>query len=726
MAVLNQEALDAANASIERGSVDKTTPWSMSLEKENELLGPYLDDWSRYGLAFLGNRGFPTEAGDKAFYQYGIQKLVDGEMTIFRDALPGVIETSSQTRDASICEAAEELLARIDGRPEEATEMPPMAAAPLAIKASLHIQALAAGGPARLPTFEMIASTGKPMRLKGWRYPVVLDLKGLSIPSQARPIRMNHDENQGVGHTTSIVLENGILKASGIISRDTPAARDVTGSSKRGFPWQASVGASADRQEYVRAGETVTVNGTEFQGPLHVVRKSTLGEISFVDLGADDTTRATVAARARPMETDFETVDETQQERARVQGILAVSPGEFRSLKDEAIGCGWSLQEFKFRARDLMRASRGSAPPAYGGGPALGPGQMLEAQFMLMSEYPQSAEKHFGGELVSRIRKPSGPLELCAMALRNEHRDVPTNKQELIQAAFSTTSMPVSLGLSIQKTALDIFIEESTSWLPIAKINNAQNFRAGKAVRLAAISKLLQVGNAGELIHGSLSEDQFDFQISTYGRLLSVSRQNLVNDDAGVLSAIPQQLGMESAKTVSDTWVQKLTANVGSGGSTYFSTANGNLLTGSLGITELSAAIQALRRQKDLDNRILGSVPSVLLVPAALEAIARQIVFSQTLSRLLTTDQLPTINPIQSLNLTLVVEPRLDDNSTTAWYLFSLARHGAVLASFLDGQMGASVRQFEQPPQYLGIVWQAFMEFGINLAENRAAIKSGP
>ena len=50
--------------------------------------------------------------------------------------------------------------------------------------------------------------------------------------------------------------------------------------------------------EFVAAGQTVEVNGQTFEGPLHVVRRMTLKEISFVDSGADGGTKAVVAAGA--------------------------------------------------------------------------------------------------------------------------------------------------------------------------------------------------------------------------------------------------------------------------------------------------------------------------------------------------------------------------------------------------------------------------------------------
>jgi hypothetical protein len=147
----------------------------------------------------------------------------------------------------------------------------------------------------------MVAYTGGPMLLAGWRHPVVVDLAGLNLAAQRRPIRLGHDAAHGVGHTESVRVEGSTLVASGVVSRDTPSAREVVVSSKNGFPWQASIGASVDKHDFVREGETVLVNGQSVPGPVNVVRQSRLQEISFVDLGADGNTSASVAASHSPI-----------------------------------------------------------------------------------------------------------------------------------------------------------------------------------------------------------------------------------------------------------------------------------------------------------------------------------------------------------------------------------------------------------------------------------------
>jgi len=160
----------------------------------------------------------------------------------------------------------------------------------------VNIQAADAAGEGEAPRFDMIAYSGGRMKLEGFNLPVVVDLNGLTIPAQTRPVRFNHSLEAGVGHSERIAIENGQLIAEGRISRNTEQAREVIDSARRGFPWKASIGAKATRIERIGEGQPVNVNGQNFTGPLLVAREAILGEFSFVDLGADQNSRANIAA----------------------------------------------------------------------------------------------------------------------------------------------------------------------------------------------------------------------------------------------------------------------------------------------------------------------------------------------------------------------------------------------------------------------------------------------
>src|SRR5262245_32314152 len=153
----------------------------------------------------------------------------------------------------------------------------------------LSIVAAAEGDAKKLATFSGTAYTGGRLMLAGYPYPVVVDLAGMKIPANGtRPMLRDHSMGSIVGHTSEIQNSGGSLKVSGVVSGVGAHAQEVVASSGNGFPWQLSIGAKANRMVFVDRGETVEANGRKFTGPLYVARQSTLGEVSFVALGADE------------------------------------------------------------------------------------------------------------------------------------------------------------------------------------------------------------------------------------------------------------------------------------------------------------------------------------------------------------------------------------------------------------------------------------------------------
>lgn len=159
----------------------------------------------------------------------------------------------------------------------------------------LELEAARSEGGRTIRPFSMTAYTGATMKLPEFHRPVIIDLEGMRIPSKALPILRSHDAERIVAHTDDIDKSERRLRVKGLMSGVGIHAQEVLQLADNGFPWQASVGASVERMEYVDAGGTAKVNGRNVDGPLVVARQSTLREISFVPLGADPSTSATVA-----------------------------------------------------------------------------------------------------------------------------------------------------------------------------------------------------------------------------------------------------------------------------------------------------------------------------------------------------------------------------------------------------------------------------------------------
>jgi hypothetical protein len=167
------------------------------------------------------------------------------------------------------------------------------------------------GKPKKLPGFSMVAYTGGAMRLEGQYYPVVVDLASAEAPRQGVPVPLEHDRGRLLGHTTEVEISPQRIRAKGVFSAmtdegDEDDAKRCVRMAKAGFPWQASIGAQAKQMEFVAQGDSATVNGRRWDGPLYVARGAVIREISLVPIGADGNTTATIAARSGGSPVTFE------------------------------------------------------------------------------------------------------------------------------------------------------------------------------------------------------------------------------------------------------------------------------------------------------------------------------------------------------------------------------------------------------------------------------------
>lgn len=164
-----------------------------------------------------------------------------------------------------------------------------------------------------IPRFVMAAYNGGPMNLTGWKYPVVVDGRGIKAASKNIPIYVYHlsdsdtpseriKQLMGQSDTFAVYEETGQITACGPITGESELVCDAMKHAKNGFKWQASIGARTMVCEFVKEGQIQLVNGREINGPAVVARAIICDHIALVPLGADSTTSATLAASAAESE----------------------------------------------------------------------------------------------------------------------------------------------------------------------------------------------------------------------------------------------------------------------------------------------------------------------------------------------------------------------------------------------------------------------------------------
>jgi len=322
-------------------------------------------------------------------------------------------------------------------------------------------------------------------------------------------------------------------------------------------------------------------------------------------------------------------------------------------------------------------------------------------------------------------------VDICAACLEMEEKPVPHTVAGVINAAFSTASLPVALGSTAEKILLSTYAEAPASWKGFVNIVSVQDFKTGKVIRPSFTGDMEEVAPTGELKHASVGEETVDVKASTFGQVLTIDRQSIINDDAGLFASTAAALGKNAARKVNDEVWGAVLANAGD----FFHADNGNYAAGAdtaLSVDALSAAMAMMIAQRGADGRDLDIRPKVLAVPPELETLARQLLTSEAMARYTSSsvDNQPEGNPFFG-RMELAVEPRLSNDdrfsgtSVKAWYLFASPRDAAVNLAFLGGKRTPTIDTFgpEAQVDVLAFSWRVYQDFGVGLGDPRAAVK---
>jgi hypothetical protein len=669
---------------------------------------------------------------------------------------------------------------------------PPDAALNL-LATSVELEAAPADGDTqKLRRFTMTAYTGGDMQLAGWRYPVVVDLQGLQVGKQRRPILLDHtrDVDFVMGQTDSIAVMNEQLVVAGQVMGDSPKARQVIALNDRGFAWQASIGARAEQVEFVPEGKTSQANGREFAGPVNIARRATLGEISFVVLGADENTSAQIAAsESKETNMDFAQWAESQgfavdalneqqakclrmifdaqagkpaptlpegddpnpaatiraaaaAESKRIAAIRKVC-GKHGDIEARAIEEGWDATRAEL---EVLRVSRPQGP-AIQAGNKLHNAAAIEAALCLSVRMPEAKVVGWYGEQAveaarSRDLRGMGLHELFYHVIHaaGGHARPGRMNDDTIRTAFeadrtlraaaggfSTISLSGILSNVANKALLEAYSAVESVAVRICAQADVNDFKQVTRYRMTGQGTFEKVGPDGELKHAQLTEEAYTNQIDTYGKIIALTRQMIINDDLGAFLQIPRILGRQSALAVESAVFTLLLSNPGG----FFSAGNKNFFSGAtsvLQITSLTTAEQLFMDQVDKDGKPILISPAILLVPTSLKVVAQQLM-TETRVNELTTSAKPANNPHAGKWIPLA-SPYLNSQgiaggSATAWYLFANpADVAAMEIAYLRGQRTPTIESGETDFDTLGMKWRGYFDFGVAMQDYRAVVKS--
>ena len=607
---------------------------------------------------------------------------------------------------------------------------------------------LNAGATGKRPTIAIVAYGGGLMNVPSWGS-VAIDLEGLDASGQIALLADHDARVSGVVGHGSAEVRDGRLFVNGVMSGAGEAANQIVEMSRGGFAFQASVGVAPEEHERVGPNEKVEINGRTLSSPrgFTLVRKGTLREVSVTPLGADASTSVAIAAsRKRTEQTNMDVHEVDEQtiradERERLTQIESIcrSPGSgwganqrtIDELKASAVAGEIEVADLSAQVLNIMRESRPTLSGLMRHQTSVGGVTTLEAALLNRMGLAELGEESLGALAMEHGEglRASHALDLCRAALRLDGVDEPHGREEMVRAALSTYSLPTALGNVANKLLLDAYTDAPATWRSFAAVRSAGDFKDQTAIRPSFTGSLQQVAPGGELKHGSVDEWTASYRIDTFGKILSIDRRDLINDDLSIFDQTSRAFGRAAMRRLNDLVFQVLLDNAGG----FFSVANGNLLEGvdkALGIDSLAEAITAMLTQRDDEGNDLDLRPRTLLVPPDLQTIAKAILESEFIQQI--AEKQPTGNSLRRA-VSVEVEPRLNNDvkygasaSPLHWYLFSAPSNAAMVVAFLQGKQSPTVEFFglDQDVNRLAASWRVYFDFGAALVDPRAAVRS--
>lgn len=300
-------------------------------------------------------------------------------------------------------------------------------------------------------------------------------------------------------------------------------------------------------------------------------------------------------------------------------------------------------------------------------------------------------DKEHGGE---RNEFSSMTLsEIARMSLERRGIVIPTNRLQMVGQAFmssgmhSTSDFANVLADVANKAMLKGWDEAEETFQLWTSAGSASDFKPTKRVDANLFPALAEIAEGGEYSYGTIGDRGETVTIVTYGKMFSITRQAIINDDLGAFTRIPMKMGRAARRTVGNLAYAVLTSNPNMADGTALFHADHSNLAGSGAaptVTTVDAARAAMAKQVDPDSHATGGLnirPAHFLVPVELEGTARTLMASEFDPA--KTQRTPNhVNGIAGV----ISDARLSTASATAWYMAAdPASTDTVEITYLDG-----------------------------------------
>ncbi|WQI22622.1 Clp protease ClpP [Stenotrophomonas maltophilia] len=299
------------------------------------------------------------------------------------------------------------------------------------------------------------------------------------------------------------------------------------------------------------------------------------------------------------------------------------------------------------------------------------------------------------------------------------------DRMEIVGQAFthSSSDFPLLLGDAARRALLQGYQEVEEAFGDFTRAVNVPDFKPTNLVGLGAFSNLDIVPEGGEYKQGTFGEQSQAMKIVTYGKLFTITRQAVINDDLGVFGDVPRKMGQAAKRTLAQAVFDLLQKNpVLADGKPLFHADHGNLLPAALISTASVDAMQAaMALQKSPSGQIIQVPMKGLLTPITLRGTARTVRTAEY-----AVGGAPGSNDPNIVRDTFDVwgDGRLDQKDKKAWYgIANSAYVDGIVVGYLDGNETPYLEQ-HQGFTVDGVAWKVRLDAAPAIADYRGLYKN--
>ena len=354
----------------------------------------------------------------------------------------------------------------------------------------------------------------------------------------------------------------------------------------------------------------------------------------------------------------------------------------------------------------------------------------VEAAILFRGNQGEAAQKNFSADELAEAKKLTGrsALDLAERSLKRAGINTEgMSKMEIAGRAITqtTSDFPVLLQNALNKTLQNSYDLAAETWRMFCAIGNLNDFRPHPRFRLGQFGKLDEVIEGAEYKTVAVADGESEsITGKTYGNLINLSRQTIINDDLGAFVTLAARFGAAAGLTIEETVYALLKQNGGLGPTMsdnvpLFDASHANISTNAaLSVAALEADRVKMVQQKDPNNkRYLNIRPYALVVPVGLGGAAKVLNMSQFDNDAAGNYQKPNI--VAGLFTNIVDTPYL---TGTRRYVFANPMQApAFEVAFLDGVQNPYLEMQESFGQD-GMQWKVRLDFGVAAIDWRGAV----